>query len=126
MNGPAVGSQAAVTGLGADWSIAGVGDFDRDGKPDILWRNVNGSVGLWLMNGAAVKQVVNVPGVTPDWRIVGVGDYNGDGYADILWEQTATGTRVIWFLQSGVYQSQVALPGTGDIGWQVVNPVSNR
>ena len=126
MNGPAVKGQAAVAGLGADWQLAGVADFNRDGKPDLLWRNINGANGLWLMNDAAVAQVINVPGVSTDWRIVGTGDYNRDGYADILWEQTANGTRVIWFLQAGVYQGEMVLPGTGDIGWQVINPKSNR
>ena len=87
-------------------------DFNRDGKPDILWRNVNGANGLWLLDGAAVAQVVNVPGVSTDWRVVGTGDYNADGYADILWEQIATGTRVIWFLQSGVYLGEKVLPPT--------------
>ena len=73
-----------------------------------------------------MTQVLNVPGVTPDWRVVGSGDYNGDGFADILWEQTSNGTRVVWLMKAAQYQGEAVLPGTGDIGWQVINPKSNR
>jgi hypothetical protein len=126
MDGPAVKRVTNFAGLGTDWSVAGVADFNRDGYPDILWRNIAGYNGVWFMHENVVQQVLNVPGVTPDWRVIGAGDYNGDGYADILWEQTVNGTRVIWHLQNGVYQGEVVLPGTGDIGWQVVNPKSDR
>lgn len=35
-----------------DWSIAGTGDFNDDGKTDILWQNTKtGFVGSWQMDG---------------------------------------------------------------------------
>jgi hypothetical protein len=126
MNGPQVKQVLNVAGLGTDWSIAGIADFDRDGKPDLLWRNIGGYNGIWFMNVNAVQRIANVAGVTPDWRVVGVADYNGDAFPDILWEQTVNGTRVVWMLNAGAYQSEAVLPGTGDIGWQVVNPTSSR
>jgi ELWxxDGT repeat protein len=126
MNGPAVKQVLNVAGLGIDWTLAGIADFDRDGRPDLLWRNIAGHNGIWFMNKNAVERVVNVPGVTPDWRVVGSGDYNGDGFADILWEQSVNGTRVVWMLDAGAYWIEAVLPGTGDIGWQVINPVSIR
>ena len=40
------------------WAPAGplpeTGDFNGDGKSDILWRNTNGEMAIWLMNGAQV------------------------------------------------------------------------
>ena len=29
----------------------GVGDFNGDGKADILWQNDSGQAAVWLMNG---------------------------------------------------------------------------
>ena len=54
MNGGAsVGTGTPAT-VGRDWTIQGVGDFNGDGKADILWRNTSGLVHLWGMNGASV------------------------------------------------------------------------
>ncbi len=30
-----------------DWDLAGLGDFDGDGKDDILWRNKSGELSQW-------------------------------------------------------------------------------
>jgi ELWxxDGT repeat protein len=129
MNGPAIKRVLNVAGLGADWVLAGIADFNRDARPDLLWRNVAGYNGLWLMKLNVVERVVDLPGVTPDWRIVGTGDYDGDGCADVLWEQTVNGTRSIWGMSPravGSLAFDEALPGTGDIRWQVVDPRSDR
>ena len=37
-----------------DVAIAGVADFNGDGKRDILWRDSLGNVSLWLMDGLNV------------------------------------------------------------------------
>jgi hypothetical protein len=35
-----------------DWQVAGIGDFDLNRKPDILWRNTStGENYVWFMNG---------------------------------------------------------------------------
>ena len=34
-----------------NWSIVGVGDFNCDGKSDILWRHTSGVNYVWYMNG---------------------------------------------------------------------------
>ncbi|HEV2044406.1 MAG TPA: FG-GAP-like repeat-containing protein, partial [Sphingomicrobium sp.] len=35
-----------------DWQVAGTGDFNGDGRDDILWRNDNGTVSNWLGTAA--------------------------------------------------------------------------
>jgi hypothetical protein len=71
-------------------------DFNGDGKSDILWRNSDGTVGLWLMNGTQFTP--SSFGVLPlSWTIVGQRDFNGDGKSDILW-RNADGTVGLWFM----------------------------
>src|SRR5262249_35490885 len=101
MNGATVTSSSTITSQGeavapeASWSIAGVGDFNRDGSTDILWRQSNGSLAIWLMNGAAVQSSGTITcqgnAVAPDssWTVVEIGDFNGDGNSDMLWRNTS-------------------------------------
>ena len=85
------------------WTIVGVGDFNGDGKPDILWRNTStGADVVWYMNGATMTSYAALSAVTDQtWTIVGVGDLNGDGKPDILWRNTSTGANVVWYMKMG-------------------------
>jgi autotransporter-associated beta strand protein len=82
-----------------DWNIVGTGDFDSDGKGDILWRTDGGALAVWLLDGIQIKSAqylktgsVNVAAPGADWHISDVADFNGDGRADILWRIGAAQT----------------------------------
>jgi hypothetical protein len=46
------------------------GDFNGDGKSDILWRDAtSGTVAIWGLNGAAVIGSFGVGGETSNWQI---------------------------------------------------------
>jgi serralysin len=72
------------------WRAVGAGDFNGDGKADILWQNTDGTPAIWLMDGTNPigRGVVNHSNPGPSWRAVGAGDFNRDGKADILWQNT--------------------------------------
>jgi hypothetical protein len=54
------------------WVVVGTGDFNGDGKSDILWRNSNGDVGIWLMNGTqTLSQPVDLGNVPTNWAVQG-------------------------------------------------------
>ena len=135
MNGSQITSSQVVT-FGANtvapdnsWNVAGIGDFNGDGKSDILWRNVNGSLIDWTMNGSQVtaSQQITLGGsaAAPDssWSVAGIGDFNGDGKSDILWRNT-NGSLIDWTMNgSQIASSQaVTLGGSAampDTSWSV-------
>jgi hypothetical protein len=48
----------SATDLGVvatSWNVPVTGDFNSDGKSDILWRNTNGDTSIWFINGALVS-----------------------------------------------------------------------
>jgi hypothetical protein len=69
--------QTTVGAPGADWHIAGTGDFNGDGMADILWRTDGGSLALWQMDGNQIGPAgylkigqTNVGAPGADWNIV--------------------------------------------------------
>jgi FG-GAP-like repeat/Fibronectin type III domain len=98
----------AIAILAAVFSLrCSAGDFNADGKDDILWRQSStGVVSLWLMKGGTSQTQAGWWTVDSDWTIQGVGDFNGDGKSDILWRSKSTGQVAIWFLNGGSIQSQ--------------------
>ncbi len=135
MNGSAIsngaGSGEHVAFTSDNWDIEGFGDFDSDGRGDILWRhNTNGRVWMYLMNGSAVLngsseapgQHVDFSGL--DWDIQAVGDYNGDGTQDIFWRNSVDG-RNHMFLMSGATVLQVGGVSVNplvDLNWSAESP----
>jgi hypothetical protein len=109
MNGSVVDGSADLNAGGvavrpdASWSIAGVGDFNADGKSDLLWRNSNGSLVEWLMDGSSIasSSVITSGGavVAPDasWHLVEIGDFNLDARTDILWRND-NGALAEWMM----------------------------
>jgi hypothetical protein len=111
---------AAVPSGSGGWSAAATGDFNGDGKSDILWRNnASGVVEEWLMNGSTVSSMPNIATVDPSsgWVIRGAADFNGDGKSDILWQNTGSGALQEWAMNGSSVTSIINLstiaPATG-------------
>ena len=94
MNGTNIIASAGSPQPGPSWHAIGTGDFNGDGKSDILWQNTSGQAAIWEMNGTnIIASPALSPKPGPSWKAVGTGDFNGDGKSDILWQNTTVRLR---------------------------------
>ncbi len=112
-------------GWGA-YTYAGVADYDRDGKQDVIARDPDGV--LWLYPGEGKREPANQDRATLGWGwngfvFAGVADRTGDGKPDIFAYWGAGGE--LWlYLGSGVRAGYTGDPARHLIGWgwQGTNP----
>ena len=109
------------------WRLAATADFDRDGWPDLLWRNESTQkLVVWTLNGTAKKgEIVPSPdqAVHANWQVVGAVDLNGDGTVDLLWYNVSTGKIVYWWMDGSVQRitgSFTNPPNAGDANWKLL------
>jgi hypothetical protein len=57
---------------GPSWEIKGTGDFNGDGKSDILWQGQDGTPAIWLMDGTHAVTVSAAGSFNPghDWHVI--------------------------------------------------------
>lgn len=88
-------TSGSVQKLDLSWKSS-VGDFNGDGKTDILWHNeTTGENTAWLMDGTTVSTAAFLP-ATDVAKQPKVGDYNGDGKTDVFWRNYNSGENSIW------------------------------
>jgi ELWxxDGT repeat protein len=111
------------------WRIAATGDFNGDGKADIVWRHADsGQIALWYMDGVTLTggTLTTPPAVAGSaWEIVGTGRFDADSQTDLLWWHSGSGQLVVWHMNgstlvTGEFTSPAALP---DTAWR---PVATR
>jgi hypothetical protein len=80
--------------------IASDGDYDGDGKGDLLWQRADGAIAIWLMDGTTVKAQFQA-GPYAGWSFFsGNSDFNGDGKSDLIW-QRGDGAISLWTMNGG-------------------------
>jgi hypothetical protein len=102
------------------WRIVGVGDFNQDGRPDIVWQDPNtGAAQVWFLGGAQGNIITGSAVLSGgnSWRIRSVADFNLDGRPDIVWQDQSVGWAQIWFM--GGTQGNVV---TGAVNLTLSNP----
>ena len=93
LGGFAGGSRVMGTGWGGIDRLAAVGDFDRDGSPDLVARKAStGELLLYRTDGGG--------GFRSGWRlgtgwggmdtVLGVGDFDSDGHPDVMGRKAGT------------------------------------
>jgi hypothetical protein len=107
----------------AAFRVVASGDFNQDGKPDLVFQNRNtGIIAIWIMDGASVTDtLLTTPaGAGPGWNIVDADDFNGDGKPDIFFQHTDR-TLAVWYM-NGVSLTVPTLVNPSDPGegWKAV------
>src|SRR6185312_13264970 len=87
--------------FGAGWYIAAAGDFNGNGKTDLIFRSTsNVYTEVQLLNGATGAGggfITNSP-FDASWNIVGAGDFLGNGIDDLVWQRASDGLVEIQYL----------------------------
>ena len=106
----------------AGWKVVGVGDFNGDGKSDLVFQNqTTNQVAFWFMNNYVYTGGVLMPYTPPaGWTVAGTGDFNGDGMTDLVFQNQTTGQIALWYMNGSTYVDGKVLTIVPGAGYKIV------
>jgi hypothetical protein len=108
------------------WRIAGTGDFNADGAPDVVWQDpLSGAVQVWYLGGAQGNIVTDAANLvnSSSLKAAAIADFDGDGYPDVVWQNPVSGASQVWFL--GGFRgltTRFTAPMSGANSWRIMGP----
>lgn len=118
VNGTLTAQIDKIGGPIGDYRVVGTGDFNHDGKSDILFERGNSEVAAWLVNGTSSAGYT--VGYAPGYELIGTGDFDGNGYSDMLWRQTQNGQLAIWKLGAAPQPTGQEIGGPVSMDWNLI------
>lgn len=96
------------------------GDFNVDGKVDVLWRNseTGENVAWYLQNNVLIGGGALQP-LDLSWKLLGAADFNNDGLTDLVFRNTSTGENSVWYLNAASLIGSGSLPTVTDQNWTI-------
>ena len=64
--------EVGLSPINTDWHVAATGDYNGDGRDDILWRNDSGALANWLASasgGFAYNSAAGITQVPTSWHV---------------------------------------------------------
>jgi len=121
-----IGISELPVAVNLNWVIAGAPDFDKDGDPDLLWRNItSGQNAYWQMQGTTRQAIYFLPiASVVSWSLAGGYDFDKDGDIDLLWRNLSTGQNAVWNMSAdGLTRESVTfLPTAPNTDYQIAGP----
>jgi formylglycine-generating enzyme required for sulfatase activity len=99
------------------------GDFNGDGKADLIFQHADGTLAIWRMSRTSLESASLLdPSNSGDrnWRVAAAGDLSRDGKPDLVFQHT-DGTLAAWYMD-GIKLGSTALfnpKNPGDSRWRV-------
>jgi hypothetical protein len=112
--------------INSNWYILGLGDFNGDGRSDILWlNNFSYEVDIWSSTGVGNTLSFNEQGlgtVPSEWAwSARVADFEGNGRDDVLWQNNQTGELDLWsFTGASTLSVTTQVIGQVPLNWNIV------
>jgi hypothetical protein len=97
------------------WTLAGLGDFNGDGKGDLIWQDGNVFT-EWQSTGSGFTPNVFVGSVSSGWSLAGIGDFSGNGQDGLLWFNSSSNVFTIWDA-TGIGFDPNSFAGSVSSGW---------
>ena len=103
---------ATLMAMGTKEPHRGVaGDYDGDGRSDLLWTHTTGHLALSLTNTTEVMRTELLEVTGNAWRFAATGDFNGDGKADVIQQNVLDGRARMVFVDGNIVVSTHEIPG---------------
>lgn len=103
---------------GGQFRVVATGDFDGNGRADMLWKGPAGQLEFWL---ATASGIVSRPfSAYPEgWEVVDTPDLDGDGKSDLVWYHPQAQQVAYWIMNGAA----VARSGdwAGENGYRIIS-----
>ena len=118
MNNGLVQSATSLGGVGSDFQVDGIGDFNGDGTADILLHHDSGGqrdLDILTIKDNAVVSFTDLGAVGANFQVDGVGDFNLDGTSDMVLHADSGTTRTYFLdlISNNMVVAAHNLGGTG-------------
>jgi len=99
--------------LQAGERVLGAGDFDGDGRGDLLVGRAGDTIDIWFTAPGAALEIVE-QGIAAQAVLAGVGDFDGNGSEDIAW-RASEGALVLWLMDGARADASIEVALASDL-----------
>jgi len=119
--GTGIDSAGVLAGLSNQWAFAGAGDFNSDGRTDLVWRRTDtGVIAIWEMNGfSIVSSTATSQSFGLEWAVAGVGDVNFDGRDDFILRRSSDGMVAVAMMDGAQVLSFANIAAVNPVEWAI-------